>query len=104
MRKCLALFALALFTSGLATAGQPIAPTPPAAATLQEATPERTPEALLADIFAPRPVDRSSSCEEQVYQDCLIYCWELSQTNGCSFFAAQTCLCWRYPVDCPVCY
>jgi len=105
MKKCFALIAFALLMPGVAATDQPTAPATPAAANLKEGAPERSPEALLADIFnAHRPVSRSSSCEEQVYQDCLTYCWELSQTNGCDFFASQTCLCWRYPVDCPVCY
>jgi hypothetical protein len=101
MKKRLAVFALALLlTAGLAAAGQPGALTPPSAA-----APERSPENLLADIFsAPRPVNRSASCEEQVYQECLVYCWDLSQTGGCDFFANQTCLCWRGPADCPLCY
>jgi hypothetical protein len=104
MKRCLALLAFTLLTASVALAAPPAAPTPPSAAIPNQAAPERSPETLLADIFAPRPMNRTASCEEEVYEQCMIFCWELSQTNGCDFFASQTCLCWRYPVDCPVCY
>jgi hypothetical protein len=98
MRKTVAVLALTFlalasgaFAADLQTSGK--------------AAKDRLPAELLAEIFnSKQPVVESNSCYDQVYQDCMTFCYELSQTNGCDSFATQQCLCWRYPTDCPVCY
>ncbi len=60
--------------------------------------------ALLILISALAVNVSASSCEEQVYQDCLTFCSGVAQEGRCDFYASQACLCWRAPADCPVCY
>jgi hypothetical protein len=59
---------------------------------------------LLLIIALPSADVSASSCEEQVYQDCLTFCYGLAQEGRCDFYASQACLCMRAPADCPVCY
>jgi hypothetical protein len=58
---------------------------------------------LLASSFLDNKAS-AYTCEEQVYQDCLNFCWGVAQEGRCDFYASQACLCMRAPADCPVCY
>lgn len=104
-------FLLCALTLVLATAAfaeprtQP--PATPAQATAAAPTAQAASSVDLAlqKIFEPqKPARRATTCYDNAFEYCQSFCSELSQTNGCDFFANQECLCERFPADCPVCY
>ncbi len=112
MKTALTLFALAFLTLTAVAVAEtqqqaPVsavqaAPTVAAPATT---APDRAAEAALAKIFSgQKPVNRSVSCYETMYQYCQDFCYGLVMENRCDFFANQECLCERFPADCPICY
>ena len=109
MKTALTLVALVLLSLPAAGASTPgsapsVQPAPPPASPSISAL-DRSPEAALDQLLgAHRPANRTYSCYDQVYAWCLSSCYELSQTNGCDFFANQECLCERSWADCPACY
>jgi hypothetical protein len=109
MKTALTLVALALLTVTVAAAAEPQrpAPVPSPQKTAQVApAPDGSAETTLGKLFSEhKPSNRTYSCYDDRYQWCQTFCSDLSQTNGCDFFANQQCLCQRYPwADCPVCY
>jgi hypothetical protein len=104
MKATVLLVSLALLA--LASAASADAGNQPAAGfTVTPASPATSVDLSLQKLFSARkPVNRTTSCYDNVFEYCMSSCYELSQTNGCDFFANQECLCERSWADCPVCY
>jgi len=107
MRAAFFLFSLVLLALASVASADPRIQ-PPAqevTATAPAAPTAASVDLALQKIFEPqKPARRATSCYDDRYEYCQTFCWELSQTNGCDFFANQQCLCERFPADCPVCY
>jgi len=107
MKAAFLLFSLILLALAYAAFAEPQSQPPanPAQAVTPEAPTAASVDLALQKIFEPeKPARRATSCYDDRYEYCQTFCWELSQTNGCDFFANQECLCERFPADCPVCY
>jgi hypothetical protein len=102
----LVLLALASIASADPQNQPPVAPVQAVTATATPAAPPASSvDLFLQKLFEPqKPVRRAATCYDNAYEYCQTFCSELSQTNGCDFFANQECLCERFPADCPVCY
>jgi hypothetical protein len=110
MKTAFLLVSLALLALASAASAADPQPQPPVASAQEVTATPAAPTAASVDlalqkIFEPqKPARRATSCYDNVYEYCQTFCYELSQTNGCDFFANQECLCERFPADCPVCY
>lgn len=109
MKAAFFLFSLVLLALASTASADPQTQPPAAPAQEARATPAAATAAsvdlVLQKIFEPqKPARRATSCYDNAFEYCQTFCSELSQTNGCDFFANQECLCERFPADCPVCY
>ena len=106
MKTAVLLVSLALLPlATIASADSGNQPAVSAGFTVTPASPASSWDLSLRKLFsAQKPVSRATSCYDNVYEYCQTFCTELSQTNGCDFFANQECLCERSWADCPVCY
>ena len=111
MKAAFTLFSVLLLALASVALADPVSPAPGVVA--QAPTPVSTPTAPPASTVDPslqklfsaqKPVNRTTTCYDRVYEDCLSFCPSLSQTNGCGFFTDQQCLCERSSADCPACY